>query len=74
MLIIDRFEGDYAVCECETGEFVSIRRNLIAEDAKEGDIIVWIDASYLVDSEKSTARKQNIRKKANRLFSKKYTT
>jgi hypothetical protein len=74
MLIIDRFEGDYAVCECETGEFVNIRRNLIAEDAGEGDIIVWSEASYLVDSERTAARKQSIRKKANRLFSKKHTT
>lgn len=74
MLIIDRFEGDYAVCECETGEFLNIRRNLIAEDAREGDIIVWIEASYLVDSEKTAARKQSIRKKANRLFSKKQPT
>lgn len=71
MLVIDRFEGDYAVCECETGEFVRIRRGLIADDAHEGDILVWTDSAYLVDSSQTKSRSRRVHQKLNRLFTKK---
>lgn len=37
-VIVDRFEGDYAVVEIAIGKFVNIPRVLVP-DAKEGDII-----------------------------------
>ena len=34
--IIDRFEGEYAVCENEKKEFSDIKRNLLPVEVKEG--------------------------------------
>ena len=38
-LIIDRFEGDFAVCETEDLEFVNFPKAVLPLDAKEGDVI-----------------------------------
>ena len=38
--IIDRFEGDFAVCEnYDTEEIIDILKEKLPNDAKEGDII-----------------------------------
>lgn len=37
MLTIDRFEGNKAVCERENGEIVTISREQLPFEAKEGD-------------------------------------
>lgn len=39
-VIIDRFEGDFAVCENKNREMINIERKLIPKDAREGDILV----------------------------------
>ncbi len=72
MLVIDRFEGDYAVCECQ-GEIVNIRRGLIAKDAHEGDVLVWAENAYLVDIGQTKSRRKFVQNKVDRLFSKKHT-
>ncbi|MFY9213395.1 MAG: DUF3006 domain-containing protein [Tissierellaceae bacterium] len=38
-IIIDRFEGDFAVVELEDKSFVDMPLKLIPEGAKEGDIL-----------------------------------
>lgn len=38
MLIIDRFEGDFAVIEMDDTTF-NFPKNLLPPDAKEGDVI-----------------------------------
>ena len=44
--IIDRFEGKFAVCEVDEGEFINLPRSLFP-DAKEGDTVTideeWFD-------------------------------
>jgi len=42
-VIIDRFEGDYAVCEKEGRTMVDIERNKIPAEAKEGDALLVED-------------------------------
>ena len=37
-VIIDRFEGEYAIVEIETGKFVNIPKILLP-NSKEGDVI-----------------------------------
>lgn len=37
-LIIDRFEGDFAVCEMQDGKIVNIPK-IILDNATEGDIV-----------------------------------
>ena len=38
-VIIDRFEGQYAVVELDNGDFVSIPRMVLPNLADEGDVI-----------------------------------
>ena len=62
-LIIDRFEGDYAVCETENLEFVNIPKSALPCDAKEGDVI-----SILIDKSETEERKEKIEGLMNSLF------
>lgn len=53
LLIIDRFEGDWAIIECEHGTF-TLPKSLLPEGAKEGDVI---ELSVSVD-EKATVQQR----------------
>ena len=55
-VIIDRFEGDYAVVETEDKIMVNLPKSLIP-GAKEGDVI-----SISIDEEETKKRKDNISK------------
>lgn len=60
---IDRFEGEYAVVELESGKFVDVPREAIPVEARESDIIeVKINKA---DTEK---RREEVRKLENDLF------
>ena len=66
MLIIDRFEGDYAVVEYsgenET-ETMEIPRELVPDDAREGAIL-----KLVVDKKSTQKRKKEIDDLADDLF------
>ncbi len=62
-LIIDRFEGDYAVVELSDRTFVNIPKKALPEEAKEGDII-----TITVNKSETERRKDNIRKLADDLW------
>lgn len=59
-VIIDRFEGDYAVVELENGEFADMPK-VFVPNAKEGDIV-----TITVSEDKN--RKKRIEDLANELF------
>lgn len=60
-MIIDRFEGEIAVCECDDGSFKHIAKCDIIGDANEGDVLVCTDnGKYMVDKEKTEQRRQKI--------------
>ena len=40
MVVIDRFEGDFAVCEKEDRTMFNIKRNKLPNNAKEGDVLI----------------------------------
>ena len=61
-VIIDRFEGDYAIVEIAVGEFVNIPKILLS-NAKEGDVI-----EISKDSKETINRKRNIQKLMNDVF------
>lgn len=61
--IIDRFEGDYALCEIESGAVLNVPRNALPENAREGDVI-----SVFIDSGETENRKSNVNKLMNDLF------
>lgn len=60
MIVIDRFEGDCAVCEsgCET---FCVARSSLPQNASEGDIIFPLEnGSYAVDREATARRSASI--------------
>ena len=61
--IIDRFEGDFAVCETEELEFIDIPKAALPCDAKEGDVI-----TISVDKSETDKRKEKIEGLMNSLF------
>ena len=62
MLIIDRFEGEYAVVETSAG-FINIPRDDIPLKACEGDVLV-----FCVDSNDTESRKKRIESMMEKLF------
>lgn len=69
---IDRFEGNFAVCENQTtGEFINIPRILIDNSSKPGDIIKKQNNKYITDIERTTKAKEEIKNLANSLFKRK---
>lgn len=57
--IVDRIEGDYAVCEC-MGQMYNIPLSSFDQSVTEGDIINEIDGKYVLDSDARDQRKQDI--------------
>lgn len=56
-VIIDRFEGDYAVVELPDMSMVDMPKQLVPEGAQEGDIL-----SIEIDLDETKNRKERIRK------------
>ncbi|MDD3654404.1 MAG: DUF3006 domain-containing protein [Desulfotomaculaceae bacterium] len=64
MLVIDRFEGEYALIEMNRKIF-HIPKKLVPKGAKEGDVI---DIAVTVDIEATAKRKQQVDQLARSLF------
>lgn len=60
MLIVDRFEDEYVVCEDENKKMINIKKNQIEGCVKEGDIISNIKGKYIIDKNKTINRKKHI--------------
>ena len=61
-VIIDRFEGEYAVVEIEVGRCVNIPKILLP-NSKEGDIV-----KIEIDKLETEERKKNIQELMNNVF------
>ena len=61
-VIIDRFEGDYAVVEIEEGKFVNMPAILLP-NAKEGDVVI-----IEISEGDTNQRKKNLEKRLKKLF------
>jgi len=59
-MIIDRFEGDYAICEKEDMTFVDILRGELPKEVMEGDCIIELNGVYKIDKERTKQRKKKI--------------
>ena len=55
-IIIDRFEGTYAVCEKEDRTMMDIKRSNLPSEAKEGDLLS-IDNNIITIDIKGTERR-----------------
>ncbi len=59
-VIIDRFEGDYAVCEKENFEMIDIEIEKLPANVKEGDVLI-IDGKYIkIDTIETEKRRKEI--------------
>ena len=47
-LIIDRVEGDFAVCETEDMSVINIPTAEIPFDVKEGNVLIFQNGKYIV--------------------------
>lgn len=63
-VVIDRFEGDFAVCEKGDRTMVNIKRSLLPSLAKEGDVLL-IRGNIVIIDQAETAKR---RAEANRLM------
>ncbi len=62
-IVIDRFEGNFAIVELENGKMESIPKSILPSNAKESDIIL-----ITISEEETKEKKENINKLVNDLF------
>ncbi|MCB2355155.1 DUF3006 domain-containing protein [Clostridium estertheticum] len=61
-VIIDRFEGNYAVCEKDDRTMIDIKKSKIPSIAKEGDVLIIDNDVIIIDIEKTKKRLNEIQK------------
>lgn len=61
-VVIDRFEGNYAVCEKEDGKMTQIEITKLPLKVKAGDVLSINDDFIFVDIEETVRRKKKIEK------------
>ena len=68
-LIIDRFEGSYAICEDKDQKYFGIETAELPKGAKEGDVLEISDEGTLsINAEKTAARRSKIKKLQDKLW------
>lgn len=68
-LIIDRYEGKYAICEDKEQKYFAIELLELPEGAKPGCVLVISDEGQLsLDTEETERRRQRILEKQRRVF------
>ena len=68
MLIVDRIEGRYILCEDENRKIVSIDKELMPSNIKEGDMVVKDGIRYVIDINGTEARSNNIKEKTRQIW------
>ncbi len=66
--IIDRFEGEFAICEDENGVMHDIEKALLPANAAAGDCFKERNGAYVLDSQETARRREAIRRKLNSLW------
>lgn len=69
ILVIDRFEEDFAVCEDrETGQMINIKRKDLPSEINEGDVLKYKNFKYEIDYDKKQDIESKINEKVKNLF------
>lgn len=70
-LIIDRFEGTYAICEDKDQKFFAIEVSELPEGVREGDVLDVNDAegTVSINVEATKQRRSKAKKLQDKLFS-----
>lgn len=67
-VIIDRFEGAYAICEKESGEMSKIEKSKLPTGVSEGDVIIINGDNITIDRDETQKRKDRIEKLLGKLW------
>ena len=70
MLIVDRIEGEYAVCEGDDGKMQNILLCQLPYCVKAGSVLKLLDGNYSLDENTYAERKQKILDLQKKLFKK----
>lgn len=69
ILVIDRFEGTYAICEDKDQKFFAIETSELPVGATEGTVLEIDDEGVLhINEEKTAARRSKIKKLQDKLW------
>ena len=68
MYIVDRFEGEFAICEDDNKKMHPIKKAELPKDVREGDCIRVIEHGYVIDVEATKERKEKVSKLMSSLF------
>lgn len=67
--VIDRFEGNFAVCENrETGEMLNVELSKLPNGLEEGDILIYKDNVFIKDVNKRKEIEDRINEKVKNIF------
>lgn len=66
MTIIDRFEGEYAVLETDSG-MKNVPRDMLPEESREGDVVELKNGAYTVNKKAAEKRRRELREKLKKL-------
>ena len=55
-MIIDRFEGNFALCEQEDGTMIQVPRDQLPADAHEGAVLRMENGTWILDAEAERQR------------------
>lgn len=66
--VIDRFEGEWAVCEAPDRKMFNLERARLPEGAREGDVLVICGDEICIDRSETEKRKQEIEELAEDLW------
>lgn len=68
-LSIERFDGDYAICQDDNEKLHEIKISKLPKKTKPGDVLkVSSDGKLVLDMTETLSRKKRIRKLQDRLF------
>ncbi|MDR4947806.1 DUF3006 domain-containing protein [Neobacillus cucumis] len=67
-VIVDRFEGDLAVCEKEDKSMIDIPRKELPEEIQVGNVLIIEKGQTRLDQEETQNRKERIDKLAKDLW------
>jgi hypothetical protein len=66
MTIIDRFEGEYAVLETDSG-MKNVPRDMLPEESREGDVVELKNGAYTINKKAAEKRRRELREKLKKL-------
>ena len=68
MIIVDRLEGAFAVCEMDDKSMQNIALSELPAGIKEGDVLTVENSAYVIDIKQTAERSERIAQKMSRLF------